>query len=70
MPAKGDGGPFLGGRYEVWRGKFPNLLLPILGVRLAADFGITLIGFVRERRINIYTHSWRVTAASVGSSEE
>ena len=31
-----------------------------LGVRLANDFGVTLIGFVRERRMNIYTGGWRV----------
>lgn len=31
-----------------------------LGVRLADDLGVTLIGFARGRRMNIYTHSWRV----------
>ena len=31
-----------------------------LGVRLADDLGITLIGFVRENRMNVYTHRWRV----------
>ena len=30
-----------------------------LGVKLANDSGITLIGFVREKRMNVYTHSWR-----------
>ena len=30
------------------------------GVKLAADLGITLIGFVREGRMNVYTHDWRV----------
>jgi FdhD protein len=30
------------------------------GVRLAADLGITLIGFVREGRMNLYTHTGRV----------
>lgn len=31
-----------------------------LGVRLADDLGVTLIGFVRGRRMNVYTHNWRV----------
>ena len=31
-----------------------------LGVRLAADLGVTLIGFVRGKRMNVYTDSWRV----------
>ncbi len=31
-----------------------------LGVRLAGDFGITLIGFVRGKRMNVYTNDWRV----------
>lgn len=34
------------------------------GVKLAADLGITLIGFVREGRMNVYTHSWRVIGVS------
>ena len=33
-----------------------------LGVRLAADLGITLIGFVRGKRMNVYTDGWRVVA--------
>jgi FdhD protein len=33
-----------------------------LGVKLATDLGITLIGFVRGRRMNVYSHSERVTA--------
>ena len=33
-----------------------------LGVRLAADLGVTLIGFVRGKRMNVYTDSWRVVA--------
>jgi FdhD protein len=31
-----------------------------LGVRLAADLGVTLVGFVRGRRMNVYTHAWRI----------
>jgi len=33
-----------------------------LGVRLADDLGITLIGFVRGERMNVYTNKWRVAA--------
>ena len=29
-------------------------------VRLASDSGVTLVGFVRGRRMNVYTHVWRV----------
>jgi FdhD protein len=31
-----------------------------LGVRLANDLGITLIGFARGKRMNIYSNDWRV----------
>ncbi len=31
-----------------------------LGVRSADDLGITLIGFVRGKRMNVYTNGWRV----------
>jgi len=33
-----------------------------LGVRLAADLGVTLIGFARGKRMNVYANSWRVLA--------
>jgi len=31
-----------------------------LGVRLAADLGVTLVGFVRGKRMNVYTHAERI----------
>jgi len=49
---------------KVARGNIPILISKAaptnLGVRLADELGITLIGFVRERRMNIYANSWRV----------
>lgn len=33
-----------------------------LGVKLAADCGMTLLGFIREGRINGYTNTWRLLA--------
>ncbi len=33
-----------------------------LGVRLADDLGVTLIGFVRGQRMNIYTNGWRIAS--------
>jgi FdhD protein len=32
-----------------------------LGLRLAADLGVTVVGFVRGRRMNVYTHVGRIT---------
>ena len=31
-----------------------------LGVKLANDLGVTLLGFVRGKRINAYTNDWRI----------
>ena len=31
-----------------------------LGVKLADELGITVIGYVRGKRMNVYTHDWRV----------
>lgn len=31
-----------------------------LGVKLADDLGVTLLGFVRGKRINVYTNDWRI----------
>jgi len=36
-----------------------------LGVKLAEKLGITLVGFVRGNRMNIYSNDWRV-ATDVG----
>ncbi len=33
-----------------------------LGVKLASDLGITLLGFVRGKRINAYTNDWRIVS--------
>jgi FdhD protein len=31
-----------------------------VGVKLADELGITIIGYVRGKRMNVYTHDWRV----------
>jgi len=31
-----------------------------LGLKLASDLGVTLVGFVRGGRMNVYTHDWRI----------
>ncbi|MFC2016451.1 formate dehydrogenase accessory sulfurtransferase FdhD [Chloroflexota bacterium] len=33
-----------------------------LGVKLANDLGMTLLGFVRGKRINAYTNDWRIVS--------
>ncbi len=49
---------------KVAKGKAPILISKAastdLGIRLANDLGVTLIGFVREERMDVYTHSWRI----------
>ena len=51
---------------KVAKGKIPIIISKTaptnLGVKLAADLGVTLIGFVRGRRMNVYSHGWRVVA--------
>lgn len=31
-----------------------------LAVQAAHDFGMTVLGFVRQQRYNVYTHAWRI----------
>jgi FdhD protein len=36
-----------------------------LGVKLADDLGVTLIGFARDKRMNVYANDWRVKVQDV-----
>ena len=51
--------------YKVAKGEVPILVSKSAptdrGVALADGLGITLIGFVRDTRMNVYTNRWRVT---------
>jgi len=40
-----------------------------LGVRLADELGISLIGFVRGKKMNIYTNRWRLVAQKHGQGD-
>jgi FdhD protein len=40
-----------------------------LGVKLAGSLGVTLVGFVRGKRMNVYTHAGRITTAPSCHSE-
>lgn len=31
-----------------------------MGLKLASDLGVTIVGFARGRRMNVYTHDWRI----------
>jgi len=33
-----------------------------MGVRLADDLGVTLVGFTRGRKMNVYANEWRIMA--------
>jgi len=33
-----------------------------MGLKLASDLGVTVVGFVRGRRMNVYTHDWRIAS--------
>jgi FdhD protein len=50
--------------HKISRGSVPVLISrsapTSLAVRLADDWGITLVGFVRGQRMNIYTNGWRI----------
>ncbi len=50
---------------KVAKGKIPIIISKSaptdLGVKLANDLGISLLGFVRGKRINAYTHDWRIS---------
>ncbi|MDD5127572.1 MAG: formate dehydrogenase accessory sulfurtransferase FdhD [Dehalococcoidales bacterium] len=50
--------------FKAGNGKVP-ILISIsapsdLGVRLAGDLGITLVGFVRGKNMTVYTNDWRI----------
>jgi FdhD protein len=49
---------------KVAKGRVPILISPgastDLGVRLANDLGVTLIGFVRGKNMTVYTNEWRI----------
>lgn len=40
-----------------------------LSVRLARELGLTLAGFVRGKRFNIYANGWRITDVHLGEHE-
>lgn len=52
---------------KVARGNIPIIISKsaptTLGVRMANDLGVTLVGFARSKRMNVYTNDWRVTHA-------
>lgn len=53
--------------FKVARRKIPILASKSaptnLGIKLAKDLGITLIGFIRDNRMNVYSGEWRLNNA-------
>jgi FdhD protein len=51
--------------YKIIRRRIPVIISKSpptdYGVKLADEMGITLLGFVRGKRMNAYTHDWRIT---------
>jgi FdhD protein len=51
--------------YKIARRKIPVIMSKSpptdLGVKLADEMNITLLGFVRGQKMNAYTHDWRIT---------
>ena len=51
--------------YKIVRRRIPVIISKSpptdYGVRLAEEMGITLLGFVRGKRMNAYAHDWRIT---------
>ena len=49
---------------KVARGNIPIIISKSaptnLGVKMANDLGITLVGFARGKRMNVYTNDWRI----------
>ena len=40
-----------------------------IGLKAADDLGITMIGFARGKRMNVYTHKWRVITGGTGEAQ-
>jgi len=55
--------------YKVARREVPIIISvsapTSLGVKMAEKLGITLVGHVRGKRMNVYTHSWRIAAGEM-----
>lgn len=55
---------------KVARGNIPIIISKSaptdLGVKMANELGITLLGFARGKRVNVYTNDWRVATHALG----